>query len=171
MKDIVLLRNKPWKHTKYLTHLTEQTGSKVIAFLCSKLRIDSYFFMVNPDILYIPLSNNNVYRTFAKEEHYIRLRDNFPDAEIQYVDSIQEIKLYYNRENTVIIVDMEKGNDFSFEFSASQKGQKIYYSAESVHSVEYVIKTFGSENILIPDSCISGELVYEDYTELIAMLE
>lgn len=175
MKDIVLLSNKPWKHTKYLHWLSEVTGSKVIAFLCSKLRVDPDIFMLNPHSLYVP----DRIEMYAENEAYDSVRNDFPHAEVLLIDSFEEVEKFYDRENTVIIIDIEPDNDFSFLFCEFYEGddffiEKTFYSAECRVAIEYSIEKFGEERVLIPSGYNKdGSLEYKDYdkqTRLINMV-
>lgn len=176
MKDIVLLSSKPWKHTTYLTKLSEMTGCKVIAFLCSKLRRNPDIFMRNTYIMYATEDEDTrMSWSWEPKEAYECLQGIFPDAKIVLAQNFKEIEEFYQRENTVLLCDMEPDNDLSFTFcyfynEECQVDKKIFYSAESAETIEYLIGEFGRKNILIPNGYYDGKLEYKDYQKLIEMI-
>lgn len=177
MKDIVLVSSKPWKHIPYLHQLSEKTGCRVIAFLCSELRINPDIFMVEPNSLYV---GDRLYN-FAPKEAYDSLQKKFPNANVMLIDTFdfEEVEKVYNRENTVIIMDFEPDNDFSILFCEycydDNIGKKTFYFAESRETIVYLGKYLGNkfnyEKILIPSSYNNeGNLEYKDLQKLINMI-
>lgn len=175
MKDIVLLSNKPWKHTMYLKRLSEMTGSKVIAFICGKLRIYPDIFMSTTDSLCI-LGDCGIEMSFAPKEAYDEVQSIFKDAKIKLIYWFDEMEEFYTRENTVIIVDIEPDNDLGFIFCERYSDDEdviaeIFYSAETRVAIEHLTKKFDYEKILIPHGYFDGKIEYKDYTKLINMVK
>lgn len=143
MRNIVLLSNRPCRHMKYLNQLVDMTGCKIEAFLISKM----YYY--EQEAVYIE----------SDEE----LKKVFPYTQIKNVEKISEIEeFYYNRDNTIILADMEPGNALSYDFCKKNVSETIYYSIESRDTICEWYRKHGEERVLIPTYYIDGALLYSD---------
>lgn len=163
MKDIVLLSNRPWKHTKYLKQLSNMTGCKIRAFLFSKMYYGKSEF-------------SPPYKKYIMSEEKVskNLKEIFPQTEIKSVEKIEEIEEFYNLNNTIILADMEPGNYLSYDFCSQKSSSNIiYYSAECRDAIEYVYHLFGKKRVLIPNDfdSLNDCLKYTNFKELIHMVE